>query len=62
MDRLIPVSHAFRLLEGLPQAELRVFKGAGHAFQALDMAGITRGIAEWLAAKSNLPSGGAPSA
>ncbi len=59
-DRLIPVSHAFRLLEGLPQAELRVFKGAGHAFQALDMAGITRGIAEWLAAKSNLPSG-APS-
>jgi 3-oxoadipate enol-lactonase len=60
-DRLIPVSHAFRLLDGLPQAELRVFKGAGHAFQALDMAGITRGIAEWLAAKSNLPGGGASS-
>jgi 3-oxoadipate enol-lactonase len=52
VDRLIPLSHAFRLFEGLPNVELRVFKGAGHVFQAQDMAGVTRGIAEWLAAKS----------
>ena len=53
-DRLVPLPYAFRLFEGLPNAELRLFKGAGHAFQAQDMDGITRGIAEWLAAKSGL--------
>jgi 3-oxoadipate enol-lactonase len=59
-DRLIPLDHAMRLFEGLPQAEIRIFKGAGHAFQAQDMDGITRGIAAWLAAKSPATATAAP--
>lgn len=54
-DRLIPSSHAQRLFEGLPNVKLRLFKGAGHAFQALDMAGITGGVAAWLTAKITTP-------
>ena len=55
-DRLAPVQYALRLLEGLPNVELRLFKGAGHAFQSHDMDGITHGIADWLAVKSGLKS------
>ncbi len=50
-DRLIPVTHAYALLEGLPNVELRVFKGAGHAFQAHDFAGINTSIAAWLSTR-----------
>ena len=55
-DRLAPVQYALRLLEGLPNVELRLFKGAGHAFQSHDMDGITHDIADWLAVKSGLKS------
>lgn len=50
-DRLIPVAHGYRLFEGLPNAELRVIKGAGHSFSAHDPAGTLTGIAAWLQAR-----------
>jgi pimeloyl-ACP methyl ester carboxylesterase len=50
-DRLIDVSHAHRLFEGLPDAELRIIKGAGHGFQAKDPEGIDNGISTWLRAR-----------
>ncbi|MCC6381688.1 MAG: alpha/beta fold hydrolase [Dehalococcoidia bacterium] len=50
-DRLIPVAHGYRLFEGLPNAELRVIKGAGHSFTAHDPAGTLHGVAVWLQAR-----------
>ena len=50
-DRLIPVTHAQRLFDGLPHAELRIYKGAGHAFQAHDFTGINTSIATWLSTR-----------
>jgi pimeloyl-ACP methyl ester carboxylesterase len=54
-DRLIPVTHAQRLFEGLPNVELRIYKGAGHAFQSHDPAGINTSIADWLATRPAPP-------
>ena len=51
-DRLIPVTHAYRLFEGLPNAELRVIKNAGHAYSAADPPGTLNGIAEWMLARA----------
>ena len=50
-DRLIPVTHAYRLFEGLSNVELRIYKGAGHIFQAQDFAGINTSIVAWLSTR-----------
>jgi 3-oxoadipate enol-lactonase len=56
-DRLIPLEHGYRLFEGIPRAEMRIFKGVGHTYQAFGQALIDRCIAEWLSALKSLPPG-----
>jgi pimeloyl-ACP methyl ester carboxylesterase len=47
-DVLLPVENAHLIKSRIPQAELYIIPGAGHAFQGIDMAGIHQRIINWL--------------
>ena len=47
-DALIPVENSNLIKGKIPQAEVYVIPGAGHAFQAADPVGIHQKIVEWL--------------
>ena len=47
-DVLLPVENAHIIKSRIPQAELYIIPGAGHAFQGIDMVGIHQRIMNWL--------------
>ena len=47
-DVLVVPENANLIKSKIPQAELYIVPGAGHAFQAADPVGIHQGIVEWL--------------
>jgi pimeloyl-ACP methyl ester carboxylesterase len=47
-DVLVPSANAAIIKSKLPQAEVMMIPGAGHAFQAADPAGIHQRIVSWL--------------
>ena len=47
-DVLVPAENANIIKSKIPQAELYIIPGAGHAFQAADPVGIHQRIVEWL--------------
>jgi len=47
-DVLVPPANADLIKSKIPQAEMYIIPGAGHAFQAADPVGIHQRIVEWL--------------
>jgi len=47
-DVLVPQANADLIKSKIPQAEMYIIPGAGHAFQAADPVGIHQRIVEWL--------------
>lgn len=47
-DVLVPTANADLIKSKIPQAEMYLIPGAGHAFQAVDPIGIHQRIASWL--------------
>ena len=47
-DRVVDVTNAYRLFDGLPNAELRIFKNAPHSYYAVDPARTLREVGDWI--------------
>lgn len=50
-DRLFPIDHALRLFEGLPNAELRIYK-APHSYTVVDPERILRAVGDWILSRN----------